>query len=39
MDSLKPLEAILARFTPRDRAASILGDLTELSATRGRLWF
>jgi hypothetical protein len=39
MDSLKLLEAILARFTPRDRAASILGDLTELSATRGRLWF
>jgi hypothetical protein len=39
MDSLKPLEVILARFTPRDRAASILGDLTELSATRGRVWF
>jgi hypothetical protein len=39
MDSLKPLEAILSRFTPRDRAASILGDLTELSVTRGRLWF
>jgi hypothetical protein len=39
MDSLKLLEGTLARFTPRDRAASILGDLTELSATRGRLWF
>jgi hypothetical protein len=37
--SLKSLEAILALFTPRDRAAAILGDLTELSATRSRLWF
>jgi hypothetical protein len=32
-------EWLLARFTNGDRAAAILGDLTELSATRGRLWF
>jgi hypothetical protein len=32
-------EWFLARVTPRDRAAAILGDLTEMSATRSRLWF
>ena len=32
-------ETLLARLTTADCAAAILGDLTELSATRGRLWF
>jgi hypothetical protein len=32
-------ESLLARLTTRTRAAAILGDLLELSATRGRLWF
>jgi hypothetical protein len=32
-------EWLLARLTTPTRAAAILGDLTELSATRGRLWF
>ncbi len=32
-------EAILARITDPTRAAAILGDLLELSATRGRLYF
>jgi hypothetical protein len=32
-------EALLARITGPTRAAAILGDLLELSATRGRLWF
>jgi hypothetical protein len=32
-------EALLARITTPERAAAILGDLLELSATRGRLWF
>jgi hypothetical protein len=32
-------EWLLARVTTPDRAAAILGDLTEMSATRGRLWF
>jgi hypothetical protein len=32
-------EWLLARLTDRDRAAAILGDLTEMAATRGRLWF
>src|ERR1035437_8801804 len=36
----KPLtEALLARVTDSTRAAAILGDLEELAATRGRLWF
>ena len=30
---------LLARLTTPDRAAAILGDLTELAAIRGRLWF
>jgi hypothetical protein len=32
-------ESLLAVLTSRDRAAAIYGDLTELAATRGRLWF
>jgi len=39
MDKLKLLEATLARYTPPDRAASILGDLLETAQTEGRLWF
>jgi hypothetical protein len=36
----KPLaESLLARLADKDRAAAIYGDLVELSATRGRLWF
>lgn len=34
-----PPEWLLARLTTPDRAAAILGDLTEMAATRGRLWF
>ena len=32
-------EWILARFVGHDRAAAILGDLAEMAATRGSLWF
>src|ERR1019366_8492863 len=32
-------EWLLARVTDPTRAAAILGDLTEMAATRGRLWF
>jgi hypothetical protein len=32
-------EWFLARLTTPDRAAAILGDLTEMAATRSRLWF
>lgn len=32
-------EWLLALLTTPDRAAAILGDLTEMAATRGRLWF
>jgi hypothetical protein len=34
-----PTEWLLARLTTPTRAAAILGDLHELSTTRGRLWF
>jgi hypothetical protein len=34
-----PTEWLLARIAGPTRAAAILGDLLELSATRGRLWF
>lgn len=34
-----PTEWLLARITDPTRAAAILGDLTEMAATRGRLWF
>ncbi len=33
------LESLLALFAGRARAAAIYGDLTEMAATRGRLWF
>jgi hypothetical protein len=39
MPKTAPTEWLLARFTSRDRAAAILGDLTEMAATRGSLWF
>jgi hypothetical protein len=32
-------ESLLALFAGRDRAAAIYGDLTEMAATRSRLWF
>jgi hypothetical protein len=32
-------EWLLARLTTPDRAAAIMGDLEELAASRGRLWF
>lgn len=32
-------ESILALFAGRERAAAIYGDLTEMAATRGPLWF
>jgi hypothetical protein len=32
-------EWLLARITDPTRAAAIMGDLTEIAATRGRLWF
>jgi hypothetical protein len=32
-------ESLLALFAGRPRAAAIYGDLTEMAATRGRLWF
>jgi hypothetical protein len=39
MPKTAPTEWLLARLTTSDRAAAILGDLTEMAATRGRLWF
>jgi hypothetical protein len=35
----QPTEWLLARFTDSTRAVAILGDLTEMASTRGRLWF
>ena len=32
-------ESVLALFAGRERTVAIMGDLTQLSATRGRLWF
>jgi len=32
-------ESLLAAFAGRDRAGAMMGDLTEMAATRGRLWF
>jgi MFS family permease len=37
--STTPTEWLLARIAGPDRAAAIMGDLTEMAATRGRLWF
>ena len=34
-----PTEWLLARIAGPNRAAAIMGDLVELSSTRGRLWF
>jgi hypothetical protein len=34
-----PAESLLALFTSPTRAAAIYGDLTEMAATRTRLWF
>jgi hypothetical protein len=39
MPNPSPAESFLALIAGRDRAAAILGDLTEMAATRGRLWF
>ena len=34
-----PTEWLLSCITSRERATAIIGDLTEIAATRGRLWF
>jgi hypothetical protein len=39
MPKTSPTEALLALFAGRERAAAIMGDLTEMAATRGQLWF
>jgi hypothetical protein len=39
MHKTSPAEWLLARITAPDRATVILGDLTEMAATRSRLWF
>jgi hypothetical protein len=39
MPQTAPTEWLLARIAGRDRAAAILGDLAEMAATRGQLWF
>jgi hypothetical protein len=39
MHNVHIAEWILALVTTRDRAASIVGDLTEAAATRGTAWF
>lgn len=39
MPSTSPTESLLALFAGRERAAAMMGDLTEMAATRGRLWF
>jgi hypothetical protein len=39
MPKTAPAEWLLGCLTTPDRATAILGDLTELSATRGHLWF
>jgi hypothetical protein len=39
MPNLSPAESFLALFAGSARAAAIMGDLTEMAATRGRLWF
>jgi len=32
-------ESVLALFAGRERAAAIYGDLAEMAANRGRVWF
>jgi hypothetical protein len=39
MPKTTPSESLLALITGPERAAAIVGDLVELSASRGRLWF
>jgi len=39
MPKTSPAESLLSLFAGSTRAAAILGDLTEMAATRGRLWF
>jgi hypothetical protein len=39
MPRTSPTESFLALIAGPDRAAAILGDLTEMAATRGRAWF
>jgi hypothetical protein len=39
MPNPSPAESLFALIAGRDRAAVILGDLTEMAQTRGRLWF
>ncbi len=39
MPNTSPAESLLALFAGHLRAAAIYGDLLELAATRGRLWF
>ncbi len=39
MPNMRFLEWVLSRFTTRDRAVSILGDLLEDAESNGRLWF
>jgi hypothetical protein len=39
MPNPSPAESLLALIAGPDRAAAILGDLTEMAATRGHLWF
>jgi hypothetical protein len=39
MPNTSPAESVLALFAGRERAAAIMGDLTEMAQTRGRLWF
>jgi hypothetical protein len=39
MPNTSPAEFVLALIAGHDRAAAILGDLTEMAQTRGRLWF
>jgi hypothetical protein len=39
MSRTSTTESLLALFAGRARAAAIVGDLTEMAAVRGRLWF
>ena len=39
MPKTSSAEALLALFAGSERAGAIFGDLTEMAATRGRLWF
>jgi len=39
MPTTSPAEWLLARVADADRSAAIMGDLEELAASRGRLWF